>query len=256
MAVFRDVIEAANYFKTWVNKRSAVEAITDERHTIPISPYIVRLTEIPDEDTGVVINGTPPGGAGSYSEEASQPTTSGEFLVNYLLGVVTFDETDETGDITADYSGWGSGKLAEEVNAVQKAIEHAFAPVFTAGESIAKFDIVHPRMNGADLEIYLSDAKSLTTVLDPYMATELMTPGGDVRCVNMGSVVNSDWAWSSANVGRYAFIAPGSPGQLTDVQPDIITSVTVSKPVGVIADSNRVCLRHSIPETKGQSILI
>ena len=106
-------------FEDEVDKRSSAQAITGEAHTIPsTAPFTVKLDEIPDETREVDISGSV-----AYTEQDTTPQSSGQYMVDYDTGVVTFHSSNAADAITAAYDGLGSRCDADDMNRRSAEIE-------------------------------------------------------------------------------------------------------------------------------------
>jgi hypothetical protein len=211
-------------FQTWIDQRSAKSPISGEAHTIlSASPYTIRLVERPDETVQVAISGTPPGGGGSYTEQSSLPTASGEFYVDYNTGLVYFYSTDAGGSVTAAYSGWGSVVMAEEQNAVQDMLTALFAPEETLGETLVAGDVVCRRKVAGNNRVYAAKNDDIVLV----HAIGILQTGGDAADTSnvalFGPVEVSSWFFSDAAIGLPVYLSD-TAGELTTERPDIIAN--------------------------------
>ena len=104
---------AVDAFWALVNKRSTPFPITDEPVDVPGgSPYDAVLVERPKAGT-ISISGTPAGGGGSYTVQTTPPLASGEVMVNYIEGRLTFHSSDAGGSALITYEGLGSVLVTE-----------------------------------------------------------------------------------------------------------------------------------------------
>ncbi|MGR3310668.1 MAG: hypothetical protein ACUZ77_07820 [Candidatus Brocadiales bacterium] len=105
-------------FGTEVNRRTSLQAITNEYHVIlRTSPYYIRLEEVPDSGYGVTITG--------YTASNSMPVISTEFYVDYSIGYVYFYSSEAGKQVSVNYFGKGSAVDAEDINAHTSAIQNA-----------------------------------------------------------------------------------------------------------------------------------
>lgn len=105
-------------FGTEVNRRTSLQAITNEYHVISrTSPYYIRLEEVPDSGYGVTIP--------NYTASSSMPIISTEFYVDYSIGYVYFYSSEAGKQVSVDYFGKGSAVDAEDINAHTSAIQEA-----------------------------------------------------------------------------------------------------------------------------------
>ncbi len=105
-------------WSTEVNRRTSLQAITNEYHVISrTSPYYIRLEESPDNGYGVTISG--------YTESSSMPVSSTQFYVDYAIGYVYFYQSEAGKQVSVNYFGKGSAVDAEDINAHTFAIQKA-----------------------------------------------------------------------------------------------------------------------------------
>ncbi|HHT9117678.1 MAG TPA: hypothetical protein ACFYD1_03525 [Candidatus Hypogeohydataceae bacterium YC38] len=113
----RAFVEAA-VFTTEMNRRDSLQYITSEYHTVPASPpHRVRLDEVPDRDSGLVIAG--------YTETQSLPSLQGQFFVDWIMGYVWFHSSDRGKIVNPRYFGKGSLIDAEDINKITQELTHA-----------------------------------------------------------------------------------------------------------------------------------
>jgi len=105
-------------FATEVNRRDSGIAISNESHTIPTtSPYEYKLAEIPDTGSTISVSGSK-----TYTERTYFPTQSGEFYVDYTLGVITHHADDLDDATLVSYTGFGTVADAADMNNRSDAI--------------------------------------------------------------------------------------------------------------------------------------
>lgn len=116
---------APTVFTVKANKRllgSEVHIIA-EAHTVPaVSPYVVKLAEIPlggDPVRAIAIDCY---GFGALVEVNVNTPENGFFYVDYAAGYLYFNSAQYGSSITVDYYGTGSIVAAEDMNLVQSAI--------------------------------------------------------------------------------------------------------------------------------------
>lgn len=105
-------------FSTEVNLRDTLQFITSEYHVIPsVSPYRIRLDEVPDKDSGLTVPG--------YTESQSLPSQQGQFFVDWVLGYVWFHSSDNGKVVNPRY--WGKGSLidANDINKMTQELTYA-----------------------------------------------------------------------------------------------------------------------------------
>ena len=104
-------------FSTEYNVRTTLVEV-DEYHVIPlVSPYVVRLTEVPDDVKRVQVVG--------YTESSSMPVVGTEFMVDYSRGYVYFYSSVAGKVVRTVYFGKGSLVDATDINLITQYLKRA-----------------------------------------------------------------------------------------------------------------------------------
>lgn len=109
-------------YSTKVNERLIGQAILNESHSVGIvgvATYAsaqISLTEVPQ---GPFPSVTITGSGGPYTQISGGSPVGGQFVVNYVTGVVSFNSTQNGNVVLVSYTGLGSEIAAEDINEVQ-----------------------------------------------------------------------------------------------------------------------------------------
>lgn len=220
------------------NERLIGQAILNESHLVGIvgiATYAsaqISLTEVPQGPFPAV---SITGSGGPYTEISSGSPTGGQFIVNYVTGIVTFNPTQNGNTVLVSYTGLGSEISAQDVNEVQAPISSimtlslAYISPFTSATPTWSLNtnIAVTSLNGIQDAVTLSAGANITITPSGHSLIIASTGGGgstpggangSVQFNISGTSLGGDAAnfyWDSGNL-RLGLLAGTTPVSTLD----------------------------------------